>query len=86
MDKFIHRENLALFKKRLGEPRTDPEREVLMKLPADEEATEPPTGPHEGQCRNPPIRMQESTDRYRGTDFPVSPLKSRIRIRYIMEY
>jgi hypothetical protein len=32
MDKFIHRENLALFKKRLGEPRTDPEREVMKLL------------------------------------------------------
>jgi hypothetical protein len=43
LDKFIHRENLALFKKRLGEARTDAEREVLMKLLADEEAKEPPT-------------------------------------------
>ena len=40
MDKFIHRENLALFKKRLAEARTDAEREVLMKLLADEEAKE----------------------------------------------
>ena len=43
MDRFIHRENLALFKKRLEEVRTDSEREVLMKLLADEEAKEPPT-------------------------------------------
>jgi hypothetical protein len=32
MEKYIHRENLALFKKRLGEPHTDAEREVLMKF------------------------------------------------------
>ncbi|UFZ03158.1 hypothetical protein LQG66_28545 [Bradyrhizobium ontarionense] len=42
MDEFIHRENLALFKKRLAEPRTDAEREVLLKLLADEEAKETP--------------------------------------------
>jgi hypothetical protein len=41
MEKFIHRENLAVFKKRLAEPHTDPEREVLLKLMADEEAKEP---------------------------------------------
>ena len=44
MEKFIHRENLALFKRRLAESRTDAEREVLRKLLADEEAKElPPT-------------------------------------------
>jgi hypothetical protein len=42
MDKFIHRENLALFKKRLAEAHSDTEREVLLKLLADEEAKEPP--------------------------------------------
>ncbi len=42
MEKFIHRENLALFKKRLAEHRTDAEREVLMKLLTEEEAKEPP--------------------------------------------
>jgi hypothetical protein len=41
MEKFIHRENLALFKKRLAEPHSDAEREVLLKLMADEEAKEP---------------------------------------------
>ena len=41
MEKFIHRENLALFKKRLAEPRSDAEREVLLKLLAEEEAKEP---------------------------------------------
>ena len=42
MEKYIHRENLALFKKRLAESRSDAEREVLLKLLADEEAKEPP--------------------------------------------
>jgi hypothetical protein len=41
MKKFIHKENLALLKKRLAEPHTDAEREVLLKLLADEQATEP---------------------------------------------
>jgi hypothetical protein len=41
MEKFIHMENLALFKKRLAEPHTDAEREVLLKLLADEKAKEP---------------------------------------------
>jgi hypothetical protein len=40
MEKFIHRENLALFKKRLAESHTDAEREILSKLLADEEAKE----------------------------------------------
>ena len=42
MEKYIHRENLTLFKKRLAEPRSEVEREVLFKLLADEEAKEPP--------------------------------------------
>jgi hypothetical protein len=42
MQEFIHRENLALFKKRLAEPHTDAEREVLMKLLTAEEAKEQP--------------------------------------------
>ena len=42
MDKFIHRANLALFKQRLAEPHTDAERDVLLKLLAEEEAKEPP--------------------------------------------
>jgi hypothetical protein len=41
MDKYIHRENLTLFKKRLAETRTDAEREVLLKLLAEEETKEP---------------------------------------------
>ncbi len=42
MEKFIHRENLTLFKKRIAESHTDEEREILLKLLADEEAKEPP--------------------------------------------
>ena len=42
MEKFIRRENLALFKKRLAEAHTNAEREVLLKLLADEEANERP--------------------------------------------
>jgi len=42
VEKFIHRENLALFKKRLAQSHSDAEREVLLKLLADEEAKEPP--------------------------------------------
>ena len=43
MEKFIHRENLALFKRRLAETHSDAEREVLLKLLADEKAKEPPS-------------------------------------------
>jgi hypothetical protein len=42
MDKFIHRENLALFRKCLAETRDDAERKVLLKLLADEEAKDAP--------------------------------------------
>ena len=42
MEKYIHRENLTLFKKRLAEARTDAERDVIVKLLADEEAKESP--------------------------------------------
>ena len=38
MEKYIHRENLALFRQRLAEPHDDAEREVLLKLLAEEEA------------------------------------------------
>jgi len=41
VEKYVHRENLSLFKKRLAEPHTDAEREVLMKLLTDEQAKEP---------------------------------------------
>ena len=42
MEKFIRRENLALHKKRLEEPYTEAEREVLLKLLAEEDNKEPP--------------------------------------------
>jgi hypothetical protein len=42
MEKYIRGENLTLFKKRLAESRSDAEREVLLKLLADEGAKEPP--------------------------------------------
>ena len=42
MEKYIHQQNVALFKKRLAESHTDAEREVLMKLLTDEQAKEPP--------------------------------------------
>ena len=38
MDEFIHQQNLSLFKKRLAELHTDAEREIFLKLLADEEA------------------------------------------------
>ena len=36
MDRFIQRENLALFKKRLAEPHTATEHEILLKLLQEE--------------------------------------------------
>jgi len=42
MDWFIHRENLALYKKRLAEAKDDVTREILVKLLAEEMANEPP--------------------------------------------
>ena len=38
MDRFIQRQNLALFKKRLAEQHTAPEHEILLKLEAEEKA------------------------------------------------
>jgi len=38
MEKYIHQQNLALFKRRLAEPHTDAEREVLIKLLTEEQA------------------------------------------------
>lgn len=38
MEKFIHEENLLLFRRRLAEPCGDAERRVLLKLLAEEEA------------------------------------------------
>lgn len=45
MEKFIHRENVALYKKCLGEPHTEAERKVLAKLLADEVAKDAPLPP-----------------------------------------
>jgi hypothetical protein len=42
VEDFIHRENLALFRKRLAEPHDDAERKVLLKLLAEEEAKDLP--------------------------------------------
>ncbi len=42
MDKFIHGQNIALYKKRLLEPITDAERRVIQKLLAEEEAKDLP--------------------------------------------
>jgi hypothetical protein len=38
MDKFVHRENLAHFKKLIAEAKDDIRREMLLKLLAEEEA------------------------------------------------
>ncbi len=45
MDKFIHRENLALFRKRLAEAPDEATRQILRKLLAEEEAKQPPSQP-----------------------------------------
>jgi hypothetical protein len=42
MEEYIHLQNLILFKKCLAEAHSDAEREVLLKLLADEEAKEFP--------------------------------------------
>jgi hypothetical protein len=38
MEKFIRRENLIIFKRRLAEAETDTQRQMLLKLLAEEEA------------------------------------------------
>ena len=38
VDDFIHRENLAIFKKRLAEPHSAKQRQILLRLLAEEEA------------------------------------------------
>lgn len=43
MEKFIHRENLALLRKRLAETNDDAQRKVILKLLAEEEAKEAPS-------------------------------------------
>jgi hypothetical protein len=63
VEEFIHRENLALYKRRLAEPQTEAERAVLLKLLAEEEANEPrPKEPNDrarraslSACLTPPI-------------------------------
>jgi hypothetical protein len=47
VDRYIHLENLALFRKRLADSRTtETEREVILKLLAEEEARELPPKKH----------------------------------------
>ena len=41
MEKYIHRENLALLRKHLAEPHSDAERKILLKLLMDEETKDP---------------------------------------------
>ena len=41
MEKFIHRENLALLKKRLTKAQDESQRRVLLRLLVEEEAKEP---------------------------------------------
>ena len=45
MDKYIQRENVANFKKRLAESHTDAERKIILKLLADENAKDAPLSP-----------------------------------------
>jgi hypothetical protein len=45
MEKFIHKENLALFRKRLAEAPDEATRQILLRLLAEEEAKEPPSLP-----------------------------------------
>ena len=42
MEKFIHRENLALLRKRLAETEDDAQRKIILKLLAEEEANGAP--------------------------------------------
>jgi len=42
MDKYIHRENLALFKKRLAEAKDESQRQIVAQLLAAEEAKDLP--------------------------------------------
>jgi hypothetical protein len=44
MEKYIHRENLALFKKRLAESHSDAERQMLLKLLVESERTSTENG------------------------------------------
>jgi hypothetical protein len=42
VEKFIHRENVALYKKYLAEPHTDAERKIILMPLAEEEAKDAP--------------------------------------------
>jgi hypothetical protein len=55
MEKFIHRENLVLYKKCLEEPHTAAEREVLLKLLAQEEQKELRPNKEKNRELTPPI-------------------------------
>jgi hypothetical protein len=46
MEEFIHRGNIALFKRRLAETRDEAERAVIVKLLADEEAKDAAVPPN----------------------------------------
>ena len=41
MEEYIHRENLALYRKRLAETHDDATRQLLLRLLAEEKAKEP---------------------------------------------
>ena len=45
VEKFIQRENVALYKKRLAEPQSGTERKIILKLLADEEAKDALSSP-----------------------------------------
>ncbi len=47
MDRFIHRENLALLRRRLAESQDEAQRRVLLKLLSEEEAKDIP--PKQGE-------------------------------------
>jgi hypothetical protein len=42
MERFIHRQNIELFNKRLAEPHDDAQHQVLLKLLASEESKDSP--------------------------------------------
>jgi hypothetical protein len=56
MEKFIHRENLALYRKRLAEAKDNATRNVILKLLAEEEAKDGlgPNGQGNGSTGRPP--------------------------------
>jgi hypothetical protein len=45
VERFIQRENISNFKKRLAEAHTNAERKIILKLLADEDAKDPPLRP-----------------------------------------